>query len=722
MYKMDNQILNRRKVNVAVWVLFVILSFCCCAMGETMIELPPSLLEVSEETFANCTNVEHVVIPATVIKIGRNAFQNCTNLADVVVPESVRDIDENAFDGCSNLTIRIFQNSFADTWVKNRTDIKHVYIDNEHIREGDYHYSQTSSQSATIIKYDGAETEELAVPAVINGLAVTKIGEMAFKDCKATSIVLPDTITEIGYEAFYYANRMTQINLPDSLLTVKGDAFLGCGKLQSIHIPAATVNLGTGAFRGCRSLTTLSVSEENPVYGMYNGALIRKDTMELITMPFGTIGDVLTIPEGIKIIGNTAFGYEGPRIKSLIIPDSVEEIRSSAFAFSSVEHIEIGGGVRVMYYPFSYCESLKTVIIKAGTTEIGYSAFDHCEKLESVTIPDSVTSIAANAFENDLYVSFIANEGSYAAQFAEEHGIGNNKRSGDYLYLIDNNAISIIRYDGSETEALIVPSKIADYNVTKIGEMAFKDCKATSIVLPDTITEIGYEAFYYANRMTQINLPDSLLTVKGDAFLGCGKLQSIHIPAATVNLGTGAFRGCRSLTTLSVSEENPVYGMYNGALIRKDTMELITMPFGTIGDVLTIPEGIKIIGNTAFGYEGPRIKSLIIPDSVEEIRSSAFAFSSVEHIEIGGGVRVMYYPFSYCESLKTVIIKAGTTEIGYSAFDHCEKLESVTIPDSVTSIAANAFENDLYVSFIANEGRYAAQFAEEHGIPLQLGE
>ena len=198
---------------------------------------------------------------------------------------------------------------------------------------------------------------------------------------------------------------------------------MGCGSLQSIRLPAATASLGSGLFRGCRSLTSMTVASGNPNFEMFNGALIKKETMELITMPFGLIGDTLTIPDGIKIIGNTAFGYEGPYIKTLIIPDSVEEIRSSAFAFSSIQHIEIGSGVNVMDGPFPYCNSLKTVVIKEGTTVIGSSAFNNCANLETVTIPDSVTYIANNAFYNDLYVAFIANEGSYADQYAEEHGI-----------------------------------------------------------------------------------------------------------------------------------------------------------------------------------------------------------------------------------------------------------------------------------------------------------
>lgn len=165
------------------------------------------------------------------------------------------------------------------------------------------------------------------------------------------------------------------------------------------------------------------VVDGNPYFEMFNGALIRKETMELITMPFGLIGDTLTIPDGIKIIGYTAFGYEGPYITNLIIPDSVEEIRGSAFAFSSVQHVEIGGGIHEMGSPFSYCSSLKTVVIKEGTTVIGSRAFDNCPSLETITIPNSVVEIGYDAFYNDLHVTFIANDNSYAAQYAENNGI-----------------------------------------------------------------------------------------------------------------------------------------------------------------------------------------------------------------------------------------------------------------------------------------------------------
>lgn len=236
------------------------------AIAESTIKLPQSLTVISEEAFANCEDTQHVIIPSKVASIMSKAFSGCRNLMDVIIPENVSYIDDSAFDGCNNLTIRVFSGSYADTWAQNQPNLRVTYIDNEKVQYGDYLYARTSSSTITIIKYEGEETGELVVPSQIDGYTVTKIAQESFKYCQASTIVLPDTLVEIGYEAFYYSREAAQIILPESLTTIASEAFMGCGSLQTIHIPAATVNLGSGLFRGCRSLTVMTVAENNPNY------------------------------------------------------------------------------------------------------------------------------------------------------------------------------------------------------------------------------------------------------------------------------------------------------------------------------------------------------------------------------------------------------------------------------------------------------------------------
>ena len=87
--------------------------------------------------------------------------------------------------------------------------------------------------TVTILSYIGKE-KSVTVPAEINGLPVTEIGESAFADSSVTSVVLPDTVTEIEWFAFS-----------------------GCYALKSVTAGASVTEIGYGAFDGCSSALTL---------------------------------------------------------------------------------------------------------------------------------------------------------------------------------------------------------------------------------------------------------------------------------------------------------------------------------------------------------------------------------------------------------------------------------------------------------------------------------
>ena len=296
-----------------------------------------------------------------------------------------------------------------------------VYSPLANRQEGDYVFFVDQKQNVTIVKYSGSTKNTLTVPDIIAGKPVTCIAEKAFERCPANTVILPDTVVEIGHEAFYYAET-TSIQLPDTRLMIGYEAFM-CSKIREIYIPANATIKGDNPFRGCKQLTLITVDPNNKLYEIYEGALVISKTMELIVIPYANIGKTLTIPDGIKIIGSTAFGYEGPTITELIIPDSVQEIKSSAFAFSSVHHIIIGSGIRKMEYgPFAYCKSLRKVEIKDGAAVIGNDAFSHSENLKEIIIPNSVKNIAKNAFDGVPLVKFITSPNSTAAAFANKNG------------------------------------------------------------------------------------------------------------------------------------------------------------------------------------------------------------------------------------------------------------------------------------------------------------
>jgi len=415
----------KRILIVMFLLIILLLGFVVSAdaSDSTVLHLPSSLTKVESQAFKGCANIESLMIPASATTIEDAAFQDCSNLAYVFIPETVSYIADNAFEGAdAALSFEVFEDTYAAQWAESH-NYNYVYTKDTNHQSGNYVYSVSLGKTATIKKYVGTETGVLTVPSTIDGYKITKIGEEAFSYCPASKIVLPDTLLELEYQAFNYCD-MTELVLPESLIKIGNWAFSGCRDIVNIHIPDSVTEIAGNPFYGCHGLKRITVSESNPVFRIYQNALIQKSNYKLITIPFGLIGDTLTIPDGIRIIGDCAFGYSGPDFTKLIIPDSVEEIESSAFCFSPVEYVEIGSGVRKMGYgPFTYCKSLKTVVIKDGTTVIGESAFLHCDNLETITIPDSVTYIDENAFEYDYFVSFVASPNSYATQYADEHGI-----------------------------------------------------------------------------------------------------------------------------------------------------------------------------------------------------------------------------------------------------------------------------------------------------------
>ena len=97
---------------------------------------------------------------------------------------------------------------------------------------GDYKYTINGDGSATIIKYNGNESD-LTIPAKLDGYAVTAIGYETFAWCDSlTSIAIPDGVTSIGEYAFYYCESQTSITIPESVTSIGKHAFQSCSNLN----------------------------------------------------------------------------------------------------------------------------------------------------------------------------------------------------------------------------------------------------------------------------------------------------------------------------------------------------------------------------------------------------------------------------------------------------------------------------------------------------------
>ena len=80
---------------------------------------------------------------------------------------------------------------------------------------------------AIIHEYLGG-ARAVSIPADINGVPVRKIADSAFKNTNITSVVIPNSVNEIGWFAFAGCYTLESVTVPSSVATINYGAFDGC--------------------------------------------------------------------------------------------------------------------------------------------------------------------------------------------------------------------------------------------------------------------------------------------------------------------------------------------------------------------------------------------------------------------------------------------------------------------------------------------------------------
>ncbi len=326
------------------------------------------------------------------------------------------------------------------------------------IPEGLYYTVDTEAGEVTITGYKGDLTE-LTIPAEIQGLPVTTIGNWAFTaNSSVTHLVLPDTVTTLSSFAFFDCQNLQSIVLPDGLETIGEWAFYYSG-LQSLVIPETVRYIGNWACSGMESMTAFAVDPENPYYCSVEGVLYEADMSELLAYPAGKTDSAYIIPDGVEYITTGAFGG-ALYLQQLQIPASVDRITQSTFelAVSMNEFI-------VDEENQSYCDKDGVLYTEDGKILLAYPIGRNAS---AYTVAPGTERIANSAF-------------AYAAALTE----------------------------------ISLPSSLLT-----IGEWAFSDCTGlTAVQIPGRVTTIQTGAFAYCTELTECLIPASATAI-GDAAAG----------------------------------------------------------------------------------------------------------------------------------------------------------------------------------------------------------
>lgn len=235
-----------------------------------------------------------------------------------------------------------------------------------------------------------------AIKEVVVSEGVTGVGKNAFAWCLSlTKVTLPKTLTSIGDYAFNNCQKLGEITIPDRVETIGIQAF-NFTMLSKIALPKAVTSIGFSVFSNCAELAGITVAEGNPVYHVSGNCLIETAAKKLIA---GCKTSVIPTDGSVEIIGKNAFFGIG--IVSGVIPEGVKVIEDSAFSRSGPSE-------------FVLPESLESV---------GDLAFWGFANLKKVTFKSKTTEIFD--FEDTISPSFIvicAPKGSTAEAYAEAYG------------------------------------------------------------------------------------------------------------------------------------------------------------------------------------------------------------------------------------------------------------------------------------------------------------
>lgn len=276
-------------------------------------------------------------------------------------------------------------------------------------------------------------------------------------------------------------------------------------------------------------------------------------------------------------------------------------------------------------------------------------------------------------------------------------------------------------------------------------------CQIRRVTLPGSMEYVDNQ-LAYCPELEEVYLSEGIKRLDGEAFLNA-RLRELHIPASLTEIGSGGNYGTSDrpgsvflladrLEKIDVASDNPVFdcGDKSNVLIFKPSRGLMTgnssgyIPKGvkTVYGyafrwsdqydkevVIDIPDGVEMIEGWAF--EAPRISSITIPASVQDVLGNAFRGDGLKSVKIAdsseelrfhdqyGGPARCFCPYSEGTGLNLdeVYVGRNTQLFVLNAFEpnSTMKLGTLTISPMVTLQNWDTYEewtNNWTVSTVVN--------------------
>ena len=357
----------------------------------------------------------------------------------------------------------------------------------------------------------------------------------AFMTCYGLKkLVIPDSVTYLGYESFNNCSGLEEVYLCNSVDSIYNYCFSYCSNLRRINFPAKVAYIGLEAFNNCNLDSVIVDPANTRFWSPGNNCIVDHfwNNSQRDVLIVGTNNAV--IPNTVYYIRATAFtGRKG--LTHINIPASVTVLGEKMFqGCTSLESITVDSdnpvfdsrencNAIIKTATNTLIEGSNTTVIPTSVPIIGPYAFSQ-RGMTSYTIPNHVTQIGSGAFANCKNMSTINISESIteipSAMFIGCYGLYN----------------------------VTVPE-----GITTLGSSSFSSCNSLyNINLPSTLRVIDQQAFTQCRALRSIVIPDSVTHINASAFFSCSNLASITMGKSVQHIGRSAFYDCEYVTSLTL--------------------------------------------------------------------------------------------------------------------------------------------------------------------------
>lgn len=421
--------------------------------------------------------------------------------------------------------------------------------DNEQYQCGAYTYEYYDTGEHPTVKitacdWDSLSGDTLKIPEKLDGIRVKMLDYRLFEGTEYKKVILPDSLSWVGYACFTNCPNLTEVTVyeadtrnewvddPNAPFTLVSNAFEGCSKLEKITFSERTGEINSYVFKDCTSLQSIE------------------------------------LPDNLKKIENNLF-YGCTSLREITIPDSVTEIS---------------------YNAFYGCTSLTDVDVPVNVKSIDYGAFAGCTNLGILTvrnrgciINETLSASYKDAVSNPTILC--GKHKSGAEYYAKKHGLtfryldDEIPDPSEYLkfeLISGKDAYEVTGYEADIMPAMVdIPAVYNGKPVLRIGRSAFLQCKSIcsveisegieeisayafsgsnvqTVLLPETLKELGYGVFNSCGFLSDINLPEGITYLLTDTFKGCTSLKQLTVPRSVDRIKEGCFQSCSYSLELSI--------------------------------------------------------------------------------------------------------------------------------------------------------------------------